>query len=189
MAKPSLKDKNAAALAKTMKQMERWRVKTGDTIEDVMFKTGKLVSINMQKQIARKVDGPVNFTAKQALYFVKEKKGVYAREYRIGIKDAQDLYLSAIIDRKKPTDKLIPVDKKFTDKNGNIKSLSSNLKRGTYVKVVQPTQTILINTKAKKREDRLIAIRKVSKRPHKISWDELAEDAVDQFNQKIKSIL
>ncbi len=169
--------------------MERWRIETSDTVEDAMFKAGKLVSINMQKEIARKVDGPINFTAKNALYYIKEKKGIYAREYRIGIKDAQDLYLSAIIDRKKPTDKLIPVNPKYTDKNGNIKGLSRNLKNGAYVKVVQATETILINTKAKKREDRLIAIRKLSKRPHKISWDKLEESAVKQFNQKIKDIL
>lgn len=178
-------DKNKENLRKTMERLKRFRIQEGDSFQERMYKAAGLASVHLQKEITRAIDSPVPFSQK-SIWYKTQKVGQYKKLYRMGIMDNQDVYLSAIIDRKKPTDKLIPVDKKFTDKYGNIKGLAKNLKNGKYKKVEQTNQTILINTAAKKRNNRMIAIRKVSKRKHKIDWDQMVVSITKMINQRVK---
>ncbi|WP_337015309.1 hypothetical protein [Leclercia sp. AS011] len=177
-------ERNKRELEKTLKRLRRFQSDAGDSFQDKLYKACGLAAEHLRKEIVRNINSPVPFSQKP-IYFVTQKKTKFTRIYKIGIYDKQDIYLSALIDRRKDTDKLVPVAQKFKDKYGNIKGLSRNVKNGSYVKVDQPGQQILINLKAKKREDRLIAIRRKSKRKHVLNWDKLTTDLLKMINRKV----
>ncbi|WP_312953711.1 hypothetical protein [Atlantibacter hermannii] len=188
MAPPStsrIRARNDAELRRTLQRMEKWRIQTGDSYEKKMFKVAGMLSEYVQKEVNRAIDSPVPFTAKSGIFYKATRTGRFTRLYQIGVKDIQNIYLSALIDKQKPTTSLVPVAKKFTDKYGNIKGLRKNLANGSYVRVNHSDSSILINKAAKKREDRLIAIKRTSVRKKPIKWPELEQKIIKMFNDRI----
>lgn len=132
--------------------------------------------INKMREVTRELQsglneaaagGVVPFTSKAMLFFFsKRPTGV---KCTIRVKDIQAQYLYGSLVKAENIDKFIPTSKATLTKQGNITGLKSNLKSGKYKVVESGGTKRIINTKKKKKQDRVIAVQETKSR--KIIFD------------------
>jgi len=138
--------------------------KLGRNFQNEIIKRSRELSIKMQKDLNDSVDkGAVPFT-NRAVLFLYRKKGTGVST-TIMIKDIQAHYLYEVLVQPKPIDKFIPTSKARLTSQGNIAGLKRNLSNGRF-KVVKGKngKERLIDTKQKKKEKRVIAVRESKRR-------------------------
>lgn len=160
------------------KDLNKWRIKESDQFSKRVTKASKLASVELQRKINRRVDGPVNFTKNAVGFSFKYDQN--GSKNRIYIKDTQAKYLSPLIDDTKGINKFVPTGVKGSkNKFGNI----PNLKTKNKLEVVKQNKdntkrTILIKTNVKKQNRRVIAIFKKHQQRKKTlgSWNNISND-------------
>ncbi|BEC01789.1 hypothetical protein [Escherichia coli] len=169
-----------AKLGGVKKDLDKWRIKESDQFSKRVTKASKLASVELQRKINRRVEGPVNFT-KNAVGF-KFKVDQYGTTNRIFIKDVQANYLGHLIDDNSEINKFVPTGVKGSKNQfGNI----PNLKTRRNLEAVKQkkdgiTRTILIKTNVKKQNKRVIAIFKRHQNRKKTlgSWNNISNDII-----------
>ncbi|MNB71946.1 hypothetical protein D3C75_185240 [compost metagenome] len=183
--------RNKAATEKAKEQLRKLTIRESDDYMKRVGKAARQSSIILREQIADKIDRPIGFTQNQSTFYTFTKISTTKIEHKIGIKDTQDRYLGALFkDRRKPTDKFIPINKKYIDGHGNIKGLNKNKQSGRYAAVSQNQNRfneILIDTSEKNRAKRIIAIKhNPTKRKTLFDWDEISTDLLKNINKVVK---
>lgn len=174
-----------AKLKDAKRDLEKWKIKQGDSFSKRITKACKLASENLQKTINRNVDRPTNFTRNAVGFQFKVDK--FGTKNRIFIKDLQAQYLAPLIDSNNLVSKFVPNRPADTNQFGNI----AGLKQMRNLKAVKQKhkgiqRTVLIKTNAKKNK-RLIAIFKRARRRHIIgTWDTLSKTMIRQINSAVK---
>lgn len=162
--------------------LSKWKIKETDVFSKKVTKASKLASVELQRDINRRVDKPTNFTRNAVGFKFKYDKN--GSKNRIFIKDVQAQYLAPLIDSNKPVDKFVPVPG-ATNGFGNIAGLKQrrNLKSVTQVHNGQ-RRTILIKTTAK-RNKRVVAIfeRNKSRRKTIGSWNKITDKILKTVNR------
>ncbi|WP_336983562.1 MULTISPECIES: hypothetical protein [unclassified Cedecea] len=140
----------------------------GKDFQKTLVNRTRVLSQQMQKDLNNSVDrGAVPFTQNAILFIFKNNKtGV---KCSILIKDIQAKYLYDIIVKQNTFEKFIPTSAARLTKQGNITGLRSNLQKGRYKIVKQRGKERLIDTKAKKRNKRVIGVKEQKRR--KIIYD------------------
>lgn len=162
--------------------LSKWKIKETDLFSKQVTKASKLASVELQRDINRRVDKPTNFTRNAVGFkFRYDKNG---SKNRIFIKDVQAQYLAPLIDSNKPVDKFVPVPGS-TNAFGNIAGLRQ---RRNLEEVKQrhngTERTILIKTTAK-RNKRIVAIFERNKKRRKTigSWDKISDKIFKTVNR------
>lgn len=177
------------AKLKSVKQdLSKWKIKESDHFSKRVTKASKLASVELQRKINRRVDGPVNFT-RNAVGF-KFKIAKTGSSNRIFIKDIQADYLGRLIDDNKPFDKFVPTSSPLAiNAYGNIAGLKT-MRNLEAVKQKKPgiTRTILIKINVKKQNRRVIAIFKRNETRKKSlgSWSDISDDIIETVNRVAK---
>ncbi|HBM9257477.1 TPA: hypothetical protein L0X66_001809 [Citrobacter freundii] len=169
-----------AKLGGVKKDLDKWRIKESDQFSKRVTKASKLASVELQRKINRRVEGPVNFTKNAVGFrFNIDKEGT---TNRIFIKDVQANYLSHLIDDNSPINKYVPTGVRgSTNQFGNIPGLKT---RRNLEAVKQKkdgiNRTILIKTNVKKQNKRVIAIFKRHQTRKKSigSWTDISNDII-----------
>lgn len=159
------------------KDLEKWKIKEGDSFSKRVTKASKLASVELQRKIDRRVKGPVNFTKNAVGFSFKITKN--GTTNRIFIKDTQAGYLSHLIDNQDPINKFVPTGVQGSKNQfGNIPGLKTRRNLEAVKQNKNGRQrTILIKTNAKQNK-RLIAVFKRNQHRRKVigSWDQIAND-------------
>jgi len=193
MAKPSkaqikADSKNKAATEKAKEQLRKLMIKDSDDYMKRVGKASKQSAIILREQIADKIDRPIGFTQNQSTFYTFRKISDTKIEHKIGIKDAQDRYLGPLFKgRRNPTDKFMPINKKYIDGHGNIRGLNKNKQSGKY-KAVSDKQTkfkeILVDTTQKDKTKRIVAIKhNPTKRKALFDWEQISDDLIKNINK------
>jgi len=183
--------KNKQATEKAKEQLRKLSIKEADDYLKRVGKASRQSSIILRELLADRLDRPTGFTQSQSTFYTFKKISDTKVEHKIGIKDTQDRYLSSLFKgRVKPTDKFIPINKKYIDGHGNIKGLNNNTKSGRY-KPVSLNQNkfkqILVNTSEKDRTKRIIAIKhNPTKRKTLFDWEQISTDLLQNINKATK---
>lgn len=162
----------AKTAAGAKRDLEKWRLKETDTFSKRVTKASKLASVELQRNINRRVDRPTRFTQNAVGFSFKIDK--FGTKNRIFIKDFQANYLGKLIDDNQPFGKFVPVPG-AVNQFGNIPNLKT--RRGLE-SVTQNhdghKRTILIK-KSAKTANRIVAIYKPDQNRSKAlgSWADI----------------
>lgn len=164
------------------RDLSKWKIKESDVFSKKVTKASKLASVELQRDINRRVDRPTGFTKNAVGFSFKYDK--YGSRNRIFIKDIQAGYLAPLIDSNRPVDKFVPVPG-AVNAFGNIPGLKQmrNMKKVTQ-KHNGKNRTILIKTTAR-RNKRLVAIFENNKKRRKTigSWDKISQKIFKTVNR------
>lgn len=183
--------KNRKATEKAKEQLRKLTIRESDDYMKRVGKASKQSAIILREELASKVDRPTNFTQGLSTFYTFKKISNVKIEHKIGVKDMQDRYLGALFKgRRNPTDKFIPINKKYIDGHGNIKGLNKNTESGKF-KAVSINQRkfkqILVDTSVKDRAKRIVAIKhNPTKRKPLFDWEEISTELIDNINKVAK---
>lgn len=167
---------------KAMQDLEKWKIKESDVFSKKVTKACKLASVSLQKDINRTVTTPTNFTKNAVGFQFKYDK--FGSKNRIYIKDVQANYLGNLIDDNTAVTKFNPFNR-AKNAYGNIAGLKTmrNLK-AVKQKHNGVSRTVLIKTNVKKKDKRLIAIRKsMTQRKILGSWKSITDKIINNVNR------
>ncbi|WP_039660909.1 hypothetical protein [Pantoea sp. MBLJ3] len=162
----------ATSAAGAKRDLEKWRLKETDSFSKRVTKASKLASVELQRDINRKIDRPTKFTQNAVGFNFKIDK--FGTKNRIYIKDIQSNYLSKLIDDNQNFGKFVPVPGKV-NQFGNIPNLKT--RRGLEPVTQNHNghkRTILIK-KSAKTANKIVAIYKPDQHRSKAlgSWAEI----------------